>query len=172
MHTIRTASRVAPRRHLAKRSSRTIMAIWPFRRKSRKRRSRAATTDFDGHRDATPIGQASAGGQAKAGTDRSEPHKLQRRARTYSFSPGRHDSIVLGRKPSVEGKRRVTGPAATFQGPASTDLGRNVFFRVPTLLELLQRDTELRGICLLRQAEPLTYGGMGEGRRLHGGRDL
>ncbi|CCC11693.1 hypothetical protein SMACR_04676 [Sordaria macrospora] len=120
------------------------MAIWPFRRKSRKRRSRAATTDFDGHRDATPIGQASAGGQAKAGTDRSEPHKLQRRARTYSFSPGRHDSIVLGRKPSVEGKRRVTGPAATFQGPASTDLGRNVFFRVPTLHNKRDGDDLLR----------------------------
>ena len=25
-------------------------------------------------------------------------------------------------------------------------------------LELLQRDTKLRGICLLRQAEPLAYG--------------
>ncbi|KAK3956691.1 hypothetical protein QBC32DRAFT_110292 [Pseudoneurospora amorphoporcata] len=120
------------------------MAIWPFRRKSRKSRSRAATTDFDGHRDVTPIGQASAAEQAKAGPDRSEPHKLQRRARTYSFSPGRYDSIVLGRKPSVESKRGVTEPAATFQGPTSTDLGRNVFFRVPTLHNKRDGDDLLR----------------------------
>lgn len=109
------------------------MAIWPFRRKSRKRRSRPATTDFDGHRDATQIGQASTAEQAKTGQDRSDPHKLPRRARTYSFSPGRNDSIKLGRKMSVEGKWRVTGLAANSQGPTNTELGRNVFFRVPTL---------------------------------------
>ncbi|EAA33037.1 hypothetical protein GE21DRAFT_5584 [Neurospora crassa] len=109
------------------------MAIWPFRRKSRKRRSRPATTDFDGHRDATQIGQASTAEQAKTGQDRADPHKLPRRARTYSFSPGRNDSIKLGRKMSVEGKWRVTGLAANSQGPTNTELGRNVFFRVPTL---------------------------------------
>lgn len=120
------------------------MAIWPFRRKSRKRRSRAATTDFDGHRDVTAMGQATTAEQAKAGQDRAEPHKLQRRARTYSFSPGRYDSIVLGRKISVEAKRGVTGPASTSQGPTSTDLGRNVFFRMPTLHNKRDGDDLLR----------------------------
>ena len=120
------------------------MAIWPFRRKSRKRRSRAATTDFDGHRDVTPIGQASTAEQAKAAQTRAEPHKLQRRTRTYSFSPGRHDSLVLGRKTSVEGKRRVTAPSTTSPEPTSTDLRRNVFSRAPTLHNKRDGDDLLR----------------------------
>lgn len=119
------------------------MAIWPFRRKSRKERSRAATTDFDGHRDVNVMAQSTTAEQAKAGQDRAEPPKLQRRARTYSFSPGRHDSIVLGRI-SVEGKRRVTGRTSTSQGPTSTDLGRNVFFRMPTLHSKRDSDDLLR----------------------------
>ncbi|KAK4108385.1 hypothetical protein N656DRAFT_718121 [Canariomyces notabilis] len=43
---------------------------------------------------------------------RAEPNKLQRRPRAYSFSPGRHDSIRIGRKQSTRTKRGGETPGA------------------------------------------------------------
>lgn len=85
------------------------MALWPFRRKSGRKRSRsgAALSDAEGPprsqtvNDTTPPRVTS---QKKQRTEESpqrqqqiqtETKKLQRRARTYSFSPGRKDSIRL-----------------------------------------------------------------------------
>ncbi|KAK0715482.1 hypothetical protein B0H67DRAFT_241305 [Lasiosphaeris hirsuta] len=139
------------------------MAMWPFRRKSRRKRVRASTTDFEESRgrtvehtlpprsqtlqditmpDAAPIAE-----QSKK-VQRQGPNKLQRKPRTYSFSPGRNDSINLGRRMSTRARRE--GPATTqdpsdFEHAASRrrtrDNGRatesplndDIFQRVPTL---------------------------------------
>ncbi|KAI1804171.1 hypothetical protein F4811DRAFT_301472 [Daldinia bambusicola] len=78
------------------------MALWPFRRRGSRKRTRtpAAGSDADtlerGRQPpsrsqtepaGTPVGNESLRGK------RDGPHKLQRRQRTYSFSPGRRDSI-------------------------------------------------------------------------------
>jgi len=82
---------------------------------------------------------------------RPEPNKLQRRQRTYSFSPGRRDSIGPGRRTSVHGKRGNRAPepgaesdlAASSRGArgyigVDTEMdiraaGDSGFYRAPTL---------------------------------------
>lgn len=70
------------------------MALWPFRRKSGRKRSRsgAALSDAEGPppRSQTEGVVTRAASQKK---QRTEPSKLQRRPRTYSFSPGRQDEL-------------------------------------------------------------------------------
>lgn len=70
------------------------MALWPFRRKSGRKRPRsgAALSDAEG----PPARSQTEGVVHREGSikkQRTEPTKLQRRARTYSFSPGRQDNI-------------------------------------------------------------------------------
>ena len=73
---------------------------------------------------------------------RTEPNKLQRRDRTYSFSPGRHDSVRVGRRRSTRAQREADAllPGAAGLAPrlADHDVGANpvndnMLWRVPTL---------------------------------------
>ncbi|KAH6632382.1 hypothetical protein F5144DRAFT_593158 [Chaetomium tenue] len=57
---------------------------------------------------------------------RTGSNKLQRRARTYSFSPGRQDSVQLGRKNSTRAQRDVDTPMPDASGG-------DMLWRVPTL---------------------------------------
>lgn len=78
------------------------MAMWPFRRKSQRKHSGSgpgpgpATADAPQHssRSHTDSSVARAASKKK---QRSEPAKLQRRTRTYSFSPGRDDALGVDR---------------------------------------------------------------------------
>ncbi|CEJ90264.1 hypothetical protein VHEMI06058 [[Torrubiella] hemipterigena] len=92
------------------------MAIWPFRRKSVRKRMRSATES-----DAIPPRGRQDSGLARAASKKknSQPAKLQRRARTYSFSPGREDAILAQR-------------IATGKAPANSN-SATPFERVPTL---------------------------------------
>ncbi|KAI1095031.1 hypothetical protein F5B19DRAFT_396494 [Rostrohypoxylon terebratum] len=86
------------------------MALWPFRRKGSRKRSRTPANDSD----ADPSGRGrqyqppSRSQTEPANTPdlsrpkRDGPNKLQRRPRTYSFSPGRRDSIRVSK--SKKGK--------------------------------------------------------------------
>lgn len=70
------------------------MALWPFRRRSGRKRPRsgAALSDVEG----PPARSQTEGVFHREGSikkQRTEPTKLQRRQRTYSFSPGRQDDI-------------------------------------------------------------------------------
>ncbi|KAI8962300.1 hypothetical protein F5Y11DRAFT_195250 [Daldinia sp. FL1419] len=80
------------------------MAMWPFRRRGSRRRSRtpALGSDADTLDRGRPLQPPSRSqtepvntptGNEPIGGKRDGPHKLQRRQRTYSFSPGRRDSI-------------------------------------------------------------------------------
>ncbi|KAG6022673.1 hypothetical protein E4U41_002210 [Claviceps citrina] len=71
------------------------MALWPFRRKSVRKRSRSGATLSDN--DIAPTRTQPDVGLTRAPSKKAktEPAKLQRRPRTYSFSPGRYDSIRI-----------------------------------------------------------------------------
>lgn len=68
---------------------------------------------------------------------RPEPNKLQRRQRTYSFSPGRNDSIGVGRRTSLRGKSKadaILGRDMDYgSGDKETGFNDGGFQRVPTL---------------------------------------
>ncbi len=72
---------------------------------------------------------------------RTEPNKLQRRDRTYSFSPGRQDSVRVGRRRSTRAQREADAlPGAAGLAPrfADHDVAANpvrddMLWRVPTL---------------------------------------
>jgi hypothetical protein len=57
---------------------------------------------------------------------RTGSNKLQRRVRTYSFSPGREDSVQLGRRTSARVQRQV-------DTPMTDAVGDDMLWRVPTL---------------------------------------
>lgn len=78
------------------------MSIWPFRRKTGRKRSRsgAALSDAEGPATRTQIEGFSRSMSKKK--PRTEPTKLQRRARTYSFSPGRQDDLGVERRRSMD----------------------------------------------------------------------
>lgn len=103
------------------------MALWPFRRESARKRSRSGAALSDSEslpaRSRTDAAVARAASKKKK---RAEPNKLQRRARTYSFSPGRHDSI------RVDGQRRAQRQnGAGTQAPNGAPAG--AWERTPTL---------------------------------------
>lgn len=137
------------------------MALWPFRRKSRSRRR---PDELRGRQSEpilsarNPIDSNMAGGynsmpstQGKSRRQPTEPNKLQRRTRTYSFSPGPNDSIDAvrrnsnkGRRQKVTSQRSNTGSHAA--GPSNYDkecgdkevggsgsTSEAAFTRVPTL---------------------------------------
>ncbi|KAL6862906.1 hypothetical protein ACO1O0_003149 [Amphichorda felina] len=70
------------------------MALWPFRRKSGRKRTRSGAALSDAE---APIPRNQTEGViARADSlkkQRTEPFKLHRRARAYSFSPGRQDEL-------------------------------------------------------------------------------
>ncbi|KAK0726628.1 hypothetical protein B0T21DRAFT_293491 [Apiosordaria backusii] len=133
---------------------------WLFRRKSRWKRAHPNESDVEQSR-----GRAESGLPPRTQTfpdamtlsafpsmserqgikkQRTEPKKLQRRARTYSFSPGRDDSIQVGRSKSTRNKRGAGASLPTASGVANDGSGaqfdvglgaanREILWRVPTL---------------------------------------
>ncbi|KAG6004071.1 hypothetical protein E4U21_001416 [Claviceps maximensis] len=124
------------------------MAIWPFRRKSvRKRlRSGAAISDNEAISIRTP---ADAGLiRTKSKMARTEPAKLQRRQRTYSFSPGRHDSIRIDRtRGNTETDKRQ------MQGHDSSSGNAADWSRAPTLHPTRRKSSKRRRDDHDREAE-------------------
>ncbi|KAH6673933.1 hypothetical protein F5X68DRAFT_40851 [Plectosphaerella plurivora] len=122
------------------------MALWPFRRKSGRKRSSsgAALSDAEGGPprsqtggDAPPPRAAS---QKKQRTDSQVPEKkLQRRARTYSFSPGRKDSIqvagqdVTSAAPQAPGRPTRFSPGEQIEEESGQDHASSSPYRTPTL---------------------------------------
>ncbi|KAK7429894.1 hypothetical protein QQZ08_003516 [Neonectria magnoliae] len=70
------------------------MALWPFRRRSGRKRPRsgAALSDAEGGPPISPTEGTKAGSKKKR---RTEPPRPLRSDRTYSFEPGRQDSLRL-----------------------------------------------------------------------------
>ncbi|KAK4198267.1 hypothetical protein QBC40DRAFT_95336 [Triangularia verruculosa] len=130
---------------------------WLFRRKSRWKRAHPKASDIEQSR-----GRAESALPPRTQTfpdamisafppmserqgikkQRTEPKKLQRRARTYSFSPGRDDSIQVGRSKSSNNKRGAGAPLFTTSAAANDepvpDIGleaatEEILRRVPTL---------------------------------------
>ncbi|KAF4962916.1 hypothetical protein FSARC_9029 [Fusarium sarcochroum] len=103
------------------------MALWPFRRRSSRKRSRsgAAFSDAEGAPPAHNEG-------AKLGLKkrRTEPPKLHRANRTYSFSPGRQDDIRNDRDRGGSPVRERTGRSKT---TGNHEEGTGVWDRTPTL---------------------------------------
>lgn len=83
------------------------MALWPFRRRSDRKRSRSGAAYSDVENAPPPRSQTEDvivrndnninSNNNNKKKQRTEPTKLQRRARTYSFSPDRQDSIRIVR---------------------------------------------------------------------------
>lgn len=97
------------------------MALWPFRRKSSLKRPRSgALSDAEGPPPPRSQPDGAAAREAAKKKQRTEPAKLQRRPRTYSFSPGRNDSIRVDRPHGA--------PAAAAAAPPQL-----VWERMPTL---------------------------------------
>ncbi|KAK5661158.1 hypothetical protein OQA88_11049 [Cercophora sp. LCS_1] len=133
------------------------MAMWPFRRKSRRKQVRASTSEFEETRGRgagqmlPPRSQTLQDITAPAipqrvqsiRKPRPEPNKLQRRQRTYSFSPGRNDSIGVGRRTSVRGKSKadaVLGRNLDYGVDKEVGYNDGGFQRVPTLHNMRDGD--------------------------------
>ncbi|KAK0636653.1 hypothetical protein B0T17DRAFT_504079 [Bombardia bombarda] len=128
------------------------MAPWPFRRKSRRKRpstlpavkpgetssrGRAADTHLslppNPTRPAVPISAPSPETQ-QVKKQRSEPNKLQRRPRTYSFSPDRNDAIKVVRQTGAGAKRTRDDDGDNLgSGVGATNIDDDAFRRAPTL---------------------------------------
>ncbi|KAH0428053.1 hypothetical protein CcaCcLH18_09281 [Colletotrichum camelliae] len=134
------------------------MALWPFRRRSGRKRSRSGANLSDVEapppRDGLTTGASHAHAHAQQQDRAAKPKKKQRleqdqqqqqhhpssskkltrRTRTYSFSPGRNDSIrVAGQKgsgPPVPG--RLTGPSPADRNDGE-EKGDPAWQRAPTL---------------------------------------
>ncbi|KAK4465817.1 hypothetical protein QBC42DRAFT_108351 [Cladorrhinum samala] len=116
------------------------MALWLFRRKSRRKHARSNTLGSEDTRgrstqptlpprsqtapDVAMAMLAPALGSQETKEQRTEPNRLQRRARPYSFSPDRQDSIWVRRTKSSRTKKQ-TANAPSFE---DQDM-----MRVPTL---------------------------------------
>ncbi|KAL2267299.1 hypothetical protein VTJ83DRAFT_4576 [Remersonia thermophila] len=116
------------------------MPLWPlFRQKSRRRRGRPVTmgpAELEAMMsmgaglprshtvpESSSVFDPSAPERQPSKRRKTEPKKLQRRPRAYSFSPGRDDVVEVRRKKSTKGS-----------APAGTDATRDeTMWRVPTL---------------------------------------
>ncbi|KAL7629015.1 hypothetical protein AAE478_000533 [Parahypoxylon ruwenzoriense] len=126
------------------------MALWPFRRKGSRRQSRTPGPDSDadtprrGRQEQPPLRSqtepcttTTIAGPSSGKRD--GPNKLQRRPRTYSFSPGRRDSlrVTKAKKGPVASLPPSSVPAATAEAFRSHDLpagsNEDLAIRVPTL---------------------------------------
>ncbi|KAG5999592.1 hypothetical protein E4U43_001978 [Claviceps pusilla] len=124
------------------------MALWPFRRKSVRKRSRSGAAFSDN--EVAPLRtQADAGLiRTKSKKARTEPTKLQRRQRTYSFSPGRHDSIRIERPcGNTETEKRETQGHNPSSGNAAD------WVRTPTLHPTRRKSSKRRREDHDREAE-------------------
>ncbi|TDZ40477.1 hypothetical protein C8035_v004169 [Colletotrichum spinosum] len=117
------------------------MPLWPFRRRSGRKRTRSGANLSDAEaplRGLTKLHGADADGTARPKKQRLEQQhpsdKLPRRTRAYSFSPGRDDSIrVAGRKdsaPPIPGLSTGPFPADRNDGEQKGDPS---WHRAPTL---------------------------------------
>lgn len=104
------------------------MALWPFRRRSSRKRSRSGAALSDAEGAPPPTNEGVKAGLKKR---RTEPARLQRATRTYSFSPGRQDDIRVDRD------RDDRSPARHRPGRSRTagnrDEGIGAWDRTPTL---------------------------------------
>ncbi|OAQ68815.1 hypothetical protein VFPPC_04999 [Pochonia chlamydosporia 170] len=122
------------------------MALWPFRRKSVRKRSRSGAALSDN--EAAPVrSQTEAVLERTASKKaRTEPAKLQRRQRTYSFSPNRHDSIRVDRA-------RRTADAANRAMQESGQGSEGAWERTPTLHPTRRKSSKRRRDDHDREAE-------------------
>ncbi|KAI1143130.1 hypothetical protein F5Y05DRAFT_143543 [Hypoxylon sp. FL0543] len=116
------------------------MAMWPFRRRGSRKRTRTPAVDSDA--DTTGRGRQSQppsrsqtepiGTPDPSKARRDGPNKLQRRPRTYSFSPGRRDSIrVTKAKKGPIASMPPSLPSANNGIPTASN--ESFATRVPTL---------------------------------------
>lgn len=97
------------------------MAVWPFRRKNRRKRPRSDNmSDLDPTTRDTPEDLARArrrktepDSQTQPMPIKRQPNKLHRRERSYSFEKGREDALAIERRKTS----RKRGSGAAFQGP-------------------------------------------------------
>ncbi|RGP58816.1 hypothetical protein FLONG3_11369 [Fusarium longipes] len=103
------------------------MALWPFRRRSSRKRSRsgAAFSDVEG----TPLPQ-NEGAKVGLKKRRTEPPKPQQATRKYSFSPGRQDDIRNERDRGGSPARERTGRVMT---TGNLEERTGLWDRTPTL---------------------------------------
>jgi hypothetical protein len=112
------------------------MALWLFRRKSRRKRARSSTLSTDdaqrppARSQTAPEASTPAQPTRKQSVKRQrvESNKLQRRARTYSFESGRRDSIQVTPK-----KKGFSSGAEDERYDSGHDMGDHIYERVPTL---------------------------------------
>ncbi|KAJ4151567.1 hypothetical protein LMH87_012258 [Akanthomyces muscarius] len=106
------------------------MALWPFRRKTVRSPSRPSPVDDRGTsptRNQMESIRHTASRNGHAGTpaprasvrkkQRPEPNKLQRRARTYSFSPNRHETIRVGSRGRPQQSQHFDSDSAWTRAP-------------------------------------------------------
>lgn len=86
------------------------MALWPFRRRSSRKRSRSGAAFSDAEGAPLPHNEGPKLGLKKR---RTEPPRLQGAGRTYSFSPGRQDDIRTDRHRAGSPVRERTGRTRT-----------------------------------------------------------
>lgn len=97
------------------------MAVWPFRRKNRRKRPRSDNmSDLDSTTRDTPEDLARArrrktdpGSQTQPIPIKRQPNKLHRRERSYSFEKGREDALAIERRKTS----RNRGSGAALHGP-------------------------------------------------------
>lgn len=138
------------------------MPLWPFRRRSRRKRGRANTLDTDDYAapavgpglpprsQTAPVVAMAAGAHVPerhpSKKQRTEPKKLQRRGRAFSFSPGRHDSVRVASSRAQRGAGAETSMSHVPSGytwrvdhgaratPSGLDAVQDeMLWRVPTL---------------------------------------
>ncbi|KAI9158219.1 hypothetical protein HJFPF1_06210 [Paramyrothecium foliicola] len=105
------------------------MALWPFRRRSSRKRSRSGAnlSDVEG---AAPARARTEGVVARAGSQKKQrtgSPTVQRRQRTYSFSPGRRDSIRVSKNQARPEQPSYPGTAAI------AEMDESAWERTPTL---------------------------------------
>ncbi|KAG5658332.1 hypothetical protein KAF25_010513 [Fusarium avenaceum] len=103
------------------------MALWPFRRRSSRKRSRSGAAFSDAEGAPLPHNEGAKAGLKKR---RTEPPKLPQATRTYSFSPGRQDDIRNERDRPGSPARERTGRTRT---TGNVEERPGLWDRTPTL---------------------------------------
>jgi hypothetical protein len=131
------------------------MALWLFRRKSRRKRTRGTSPDGEGEdrgrdgKQAPPNRRQTEPPQSQdmekmtpPKKQRTESSKLQRKGRNHSYSPGRDDAITVDpvrsqRRTSPDGAQKTNngkrGKENGYRVDSGAALGEDVFPRAPTL---------------------------------------
>ncbi|KAI5463489.1 hypothetical protein BGZ63DRAFT_353097 [Mariannaea sp. PMI_226] len=106
------------------------MALWPFRRRSARKRPRSGTaqSDPDGGPPISPTDVAHVSKKKR----RTEPPRPAQPTRTYSFEPGQQDSLPLDRERALLRKRDRNARGNNPRAQHETD-NDGVWDRTPTL---------------------------------------